>query len=64
MKIKVIGLVKGDMIDAGGTRRRAIVESVSEWGTGSVSVQVWSRGRLSQVWFKSVNDLAELVGSN
>lgn len=45
-------LVKGDRIDAGGSRRNAEVHSVSEWGTGSISVMVISKGRYSQVWFK------------
>ena len=45
-------LVKGDRIDAGGTRRNVRVDSVNECMNGTICVGVWNKGRYSQVFFK------------
>lgn len=45
-------LVEGDRMNAGGTRGDVVVHSVSEWGTGTVSVNVLNHDQFSQVWFK------------
>lgn len=63
--IAPLDLKVGDRVDAGGTRRNATVyDTPIQWGTGSISVLVNSRGRISQVWFKGDTKATRIATAN